>query len=99
MAPVMEQQPRWAEMCARILQQCESIRGGREKLASFLGVHPTELAYWVAGRSGGPSREVFEKAVGLILDEHDRRAQLAERQGPTPRRRRSDLGGNGGNPG
>ena len=99
MAPVMEQQPRWAEMCARILQQCESIRGGREKLAAFLGVHPTELAYWVAGRSGGPSREVFEKAVGLILDEHDRRAQVAERQGPPPRRRRSDLGGNGGNPG
>ena len=99
MPPAMEQQPRWAEMCARILQQCESIRGGREKLAAFLGVHPTELAYWVAGRSGGPSREVFEKAVGLILDEHDRRAQLAERQGPIPRRRRSDLGGNGGNPG
>ena len=90
MPPAMEQQPRWAEMCARILQQCESIRGGRESLAAFLGVHPTEVAHWVAGKSGGPSREVFERAVGLILEEHDRRAQLLERQGSMPRRRRTD---------
>jgi DNA-binding transcriptional regulator YdaS (Cro superfamily) len=91
MPPAMEQQPRWAEMCARILQQCESIRGGRESLAEFLGVHPTEVAYWVAGKSGGPSREVFERAVGLILEEHDRRAQLLERTGQVPRRRKSDA--------
>ena len=90
MPPAMEQQPRWAEMCARILQQCESIRGGRESLAEFLGVHPTEVAYWVAGKSGGPSREVFERAVGLILEEHDRRAQLLERTGQVPRRRKTD---------
>ena len=90
MPTAMEQQPRWAEMCARILQQCESIRGGRESLAEFLGVHPTEVAYWVAGKSGGPSREVFERAVGLILEEHDRRAQLLERTGQVPRRRKSD---------
>ena len=92
MPPAMEQQPRWAEMCARILQQCESIRGGREKLADFLGVHPTEVAHWVAGKSGGPSREVFERAVGLILEEHDRRAQVLERTGSVPRRRKSDNG-------
>jgi hypothetical protein len=91
MPPAMEQQPRWAEMCARILQQCESIRGGRESLAEFLGVHPTEVAYWVAGKSGGPSREVFERAVGLILEEHDRRAQLLERTGQVPKRRKSDT--------
>ena len=90
MPPAMEQQPRWAEMCARILQQCESIRGGRESLAEFLGVHPTEVAYWVAGKSGGPSREVFERAVGLILEEHDRRAQMLERLGSAPRRRKND---------
>ena len=90
MSSAMEQQPRWAEMCARILQQCESIRGGRENLAAFLGVHPTEVAYWVAAKSGGPSREVFEKAVGLILEEHDRRAQAVQKSGPPPRRRHSD---------
>src|SRR5688572_21635525 len=39
----MEHQPRWAEMCARILQQCEALRGGRENLAAFLGVHPHDL--------------------------------------------------------
>jgi hypothetical protein len=88
--PAMEQQPRWAEMCARILQQCESIRGGRESLATFLGVHPTELAYWVAGKSAGPSREVFEKAVAIILDEHERRARTIEEKGPPPRRRQTD---------
>ena len=90
MSSAMEQQPRWAEMCARILQQCESIRGGRENLAQFLGVHPTEVAYWVAAKSGGPSREVFEKAVGLILEEHDRRAQAQQLRGPPRKRRRSD---------
>jgi predicted urease superfamily metal-dependent hydrolase len=92
MPPAMEQQPRWAEMCARILQQCESIRGGRENLAEFLGVHPTEVAYWVTAKSGGPTREVFEKAVGIILEEHDRRAQALQRSGPPPRRRRNDNG-------
>jgi len=82
----MEQQPRWAEMCARILQQCESLRGGRENLAAFLGVHPHQLALWLTAKSG-PPRAVFEKAVDVILAEHDRRAQMPE---AAPRRRRND---------
>ena len=81
----MEQKPRWAEMCARILQQCEVLRGGREQLAAFLEVKPEELGQWVEARSG-PPREVFEKAMEVILAEHDRRASL----GPTPKRRRTD---------
>ena len=85
----MEKQPRWAEMCARILQQCEVLRGGREGLATYLGVHPTELAIWVSGRSG-PPRAVFEKAVDVILAEHERRAQEEKTKGPTPRRRHTD---------
>lgn len=84
----MENKPRWAEMCARILQQCEVLRGGRDGLAAHLGVAPDDLAEWVAGRSG-PPRAVFEKAVDVILAEHDRRAQ-EETTKPTPRRRRSD---------
>ena len=89
----MEKQPRWAEMCARILQQCESLHGGRENLATALGVHPQHLALWIAGKSG-PPREIFEKAVEIILNEHERRAKLEEQ---APRRRRSDrLGPNGG---
>ena len=84
----MEHKPRWAEMCARILQQCEVVRGGRENLAAFLGVHPHQLALWTAAK-GGPPREVFEKAMEIIFAEHDRRA-LAEQPGTTPRRRRHE---------
>jgi DNA-binding transcriptional regulator YdaS (Cro superfamily) len=85
----MEHKPRWAEMCAAILRQCEIVRGGRESLAEFLGVHPTQVAIWLAGKSG-PPRAVFEKAMEIILAEHDRRAALEE-AGPTPRRRRGET--------
>jgi hypothetical protein len=81
----MEQKPRWAEMCARILQQCELLRGGRQNLALFLGVKPDELADWVEAKSG-PPRAVFEKAMEVILAEHDRRAAMA----PEPKRRKTD---------
>jgi DNA-binding transcriptional regulator YdaS (Cro superfamily) len=84
----MEQKPRWAEMCAQILKQCETVRGGRESLAAFLGVHPTQVAIWLSGKSG-PPRAVFEKAMEIILAEHDRREAL-EQSGPMPRRRRTD---------
>jgi hypothetical protein len=81
----MEQKPRWAEMCARILQQCEVLRGGRDNLAAFLGVNADELGDWVEAKSG-PPRSVFEKAMEVILAEHDRRATM----GPAPRRRSTD---------
>ena len=84
----MERHPRWAEMCARILQQCEYLQGGREKLAAFLGVQTQELGQWLSAKSG-PPRAVFEKAMELILAEHDRRTQL-EAAHPPPRRRKSD---------
>lgn len=83
----MHLQPRWAEMCARILQQCEALRGGRDNLAKFLGVEPRELEPWLTAKSG-PPRTVFEKAMEIILEEHDRRQQM-EAAG-TPRRRRTD---------
>jgi hypothetical protein len=85
----MEHKPRWAEMCAAILRQCEQVRGGRESLAQFLGVHPTQVAIWLGGKSG-PPRAVFEKAMEIILAEHDRRAALDE-AGQTPRRRRGET--------
>ena len=44
-----------------------------------------ELADWVEGKSG-PPRAVFEKAMEVILAEHDRRAAMA----PGPKRRRTD---------
>jgi len=77
-------------MCARILQQCESLRGGRENLAAFLGVHPHQLALWVAAKSG-PPRVIFDKAIDVILEEHYRRAQAQEQEAsPPPRRRQTD---------
>jgi hypothetical protein len=82
----MEQQPRWAEMCARILQQCEALRGGRENLARYLEVNPAELSLWLAAKAG-PPRSVFEKAMDVILEEHDRRSAM---ETEAPRRRRSD---------
>jgi hypothetical protein len=81
----MEQQPRWAEMCARILQQCEFLKGGRDNLAAFLDVPRHELALWLTAKSG-PPRSVFEKAMEIILAEHDRRAKVVDSM-PTGRRR------------
>lgn len=82
----MELKPRWAEMCAQILRQCEVVRGGRENLAEFLGVHPHQLALWIAAK-GGPPRAVFEKAMEIILEEHDRRAAA---EAAAPKRRKTD---------
>jgi hypothetical protein len=74
-------------MCARILQQCEFLQGGRKRLAGFLQVSEPELDEWIAARSG-PPREAFERAMELILAEHDRRA--AQEAAGVPKRRRSD---------
>ena len=74
-------------MCARILQQCEYLQGGRAQLAAFLGVSPAELENWLAARSG-PPRAAFERAMELILAEHDRRA--AQEAAGVPKRRRTD---------
>jgi len=67
----------------------QQLRGGRQGLAAFLGVTPDDLTEWVSARSG-PPRAVFEKAVDVILAEHDRRALLEKEKGAVPRRRRSD---------
>jgi hypothetical protein len=72
-------------MCATILQQCEVVEGGRENLARYLDVHPHDLALWLSAR-GGPPRTVFEKAMEIILAEHERRS-LKEAAGQIPRRR------------
>ena len=74
-------------MCARILQQCEYLQGGREGLAAFLQVSKAELDDWIAARSG-PPRAAFERAMEIILAEHDRRS--AQEAAGVPKRRRSD---------
>ena len=84
---MMVQHPRWAEMCARILQQCEYLQGGRERLAAFLQVSRKDLDDWIEGRSG-PPRAAFERAMEIILAEHDRRS--AQEAAGVPKRRRTD---------
>jgi hypothetical protein len=74
-------------MCARILQQCEHLQGGRDQLAGFLGASRKDLDDWLEARVG-PPRPVFEKAMEIILAEHDRRA--AQEAAGVPKRRRSD---------
>ena len=74
-------------MCARILQQCEYLQGGRDRLAGFLQVSRKDLDDWIAARSG-PPRAAFERAMEIILAEHDRRA--AQEAAGGPKRRRSD---------
>jgi hypothetical protein len=75
-------------MCARILQQCEHLLGGRERLSRYLSVSRSDLDEWLEARSG-PPRPVFEKAMEIILAEHDRRA--AQEAAGVPKRRRSDM--------
>jgi hypothetical protein len=74
-------------MCARILQQCEHLQGGSDRLAGFLEVSRADLEEWLAARSG-PPRAVFERAMEIILAEHDRRT--AQEAAGVPKRRRSD---------
>jgi hypothetical protein len=85
-----ELKPRWAEMCARILQQCEVVLGSREQLAARLGASPADLRTWLSGRSGPPT-EVFDKAMDVILAEHDRRIRVEESGSAPPRRRAGDA--------
>src|ERR687886_293390 len=62
-----------AQVSARLLKRAQTIKGGREPLATALGVHPHDLALWIAGKTF-PPQAIFEKVVALILDAHEGRA-------------------------
>ena len=57
-----------AQTSARLLKRALAIKGTREKLAEALGVHPQDLAQWLAGQSF-PPQGIFEKVLEIILDE------------------------------
>ena len=59
-----------AQTSARLLKRAQAIKGGRERLAESLGVHPHDLALWVSGRAF-PPEPIFEKVLEIILDAHD----------------------------
>ncbi|HTM59852.1 MAG TPA: response regulator [Burkholderiales bacterium] len=57
-----------AQTSARLLKRALTIKGSREKLADSLGVHPHDLAVWLAGK-GSPPEAVFERVLEVVLDE------------------------------
>ncbi|HUQ75663.1 MAG TPA: response regulator [Burkholderiales bacterium] len=57
-----------AQTSARLLKRALAIKGTREALADTLGVHPHDLALWLAGRAF-PPEPIFEKVLDIILDE------------------------------
>jgi CheY-like chemotaxis protein len=59
-----------AQTSARLLKRAQAIRGGRERLAETLGVHPHDLALWTAGKAF-PPQAIFDKVLEIILDAHD----------------------------
>ena len=57
-----------AQTSARLLKRALAIKGTRENLAAALGVHPHDLALWLAARAF-PPEPLFEKVLDIILDE------------------------------
>src|SRR5258706_9793542 len=75
-----------AQTSARLLKRALVIKGTREKLAEALGVHPHDLALWLAGKAF-PPQAIFEGVLEIILDEKkSAHAALPETQA-TPKRR------------
>lgn len=56
-----------AQTSARLFRRAQAIKGGREALAQFLGVHPQDLARWTAGKAF-PPQEIFDRVLEIILD-------------------------------
>src|SRR5260221_415754 len=65
-----------AQTSARLLKRALVIKGTREKLAEALGVHPHDLALWLAGKAF-PPQAIFEGVLEIILDEKKSAAHAA----------------------
>ncbi|HZE59443.1 MAG TPA: response regulator [Burkholderiales bacterium] len=50
------------------MKRALAIRGTREALAEALGVHPHDLALWLAGKAF-PPEPIFERVLEIILDQ------------------------------
>jgi CheY-like chemotaxis protein len=72
-----------AQTSARLLKRALAIKVTREVLADALGVHPHDLALWLAGKAT-PPEAVFERVLEIILGEQASPAPRAE----SDRRRR-----------
>jgi CheY-like chemotaxis protein len=69
-----------SQVAARLLKRAQAIKGSRERLAEALGVHPYDLAHWVAGKAFPPQR-IVEKVLEIVLDAHDRQSDPAHATG------------------
>lgn len=76
-----------AQVAARLIKRAQGIRGGRERLAEALGVHPYDVARWAAGHAF-PPQEIFEKVLEIVLDP-DGKSQRAGRGISRPSRPRA----------
>jgi CheY-like chemotaxis protein len=75
-----------AQTSARLLKRALAIKGSREKLAETLGVHPHDLALWLAGKSF-PPQAIFESVLEIILDEKAAAARPAAAPAHSAKRR------------
>jgi CheY-like chemotaxis protein len=64
------------KIAARLLQRVQAMKGGREQLAQHLGVHPHDLAQWIAAKSF-PPQAVFERMLEIILEAHEKKFSAA----------------------
>jgi CheY-like chemotaxis protein len=74
-----------AQTSARLLKRALAIKGSRESLAEALGVHPHDLALWLAGKSF-PPQAIFEAMLEIILDEKKPASAGAAAAQPAKRR-------------
>jgi hypothetical protein len=73
-----------AHLKARLITRACDIAGGRERLASRLGVEVHSLEFWLSGRAT-PPEAVFLKAVDLVLDDDLARAKQDRRKNAVQR--------------
>jgi CheY-like chemotaxis protein len=80
-----------AQTSARLLKRAQALKGGRERLAEILSVHPHDLALWMAGKAF-PPQSIFDKVLEIILDTHDN-ASPARNAAPVPETKDQARGG------
>ena len=73
-----------AQTSARLLKRALAIKGSREHLAEALGVHPHDLALWLAGKAF-PPQSIFEAVLEIILDEKSAAPQATDTGARRPR--------------
>ena len=72
------------ELKARLLRRACEIAGGRERLATRLGVEVHALEFWMSGRATPPER-VFLSVVDIVLEDDIARSSTDRRKNAVQR--------------